>query len=123
MQDDDRTISDYDRKVGELKGLPDTVHSKPTTIQTTVPIIGTPQSWIVKTVRQKEVGDHIFLERLTEEGFFRVFLPPKVCAAIHRQSDSLTEQLRKKAGKASAKARKERGEPLPFLKTKKEKQA
>jgi hypothetical protein len=116
---DDRTISDYDRKIGELKGLPDTIHSKPTTIQTTVPIIGTPQTWVVSTVRQKEIGDHIFLELLAEGIYFRQFLPPKVCAAIHRQSDSLTDQLRKKAGKASAQARKERGEPLPFLKKKK----
>jgi hypothetical protein len=116
---DDRTVSEFDRKLGELKGLPDAIHSKPATIRTTVPIIGTPQTWVVTTVRQKEVGDTIFLERLTEEGYFRVFMPPKVCAAIRRQSDSLTDQLRKKAGQASAQARKERGEPLPFLKKEK----
>lgn len=118
MQDNDRTISDYDRKVGELKGLPNTIHSKPATIRTTVPVIGTPQTWVVTTVRQKEIGDTIFLELLAEGVFFRQFLPPKVCAAIRRQSDSLTDQLRKQVGKASAKARKERGEPLPFLKKK-----
>lgn len=115
---EERTVSEYDRKVGLLKDLPDSAHTRPTTIQVTHQLVGTSQTWVVKTVRQKDVGDTVFLERLTEEGYFRVYLPPAVTAAIHRQADSLTSKVRSKTSKATALARKAAG-VVPFVRKKK----
>jgi hypothetical protein len=105
----------YDRLVGGLKGLPDVIEVKPTTIRTVSPLLGLSQTFIVQTIRQREVGDHIFLETVSREGSLRIALPPQVADAIARQRESLTARSRSKAAKRVAQERKDRGEQPAFL--------
>jgi hypothetical protein len=90
------------------------IHSKPTTVRTVTPIIGTSQTFTIQTYRQREQGDTIFLECIDGEGSLRLAIPPKVAEAISRQRDALTNKSRAKASKAAAQDRKDRGE-IPFL--------
>jgi len=108
----------YDRLLGSLHGLPDVTSTKPSTIRTIVPLLGTSQLWIVQTYRQRDKGDTIFLECAGKDGHIRLAISPQVSEAIARQRDSLTAKVRCKIGKASAQARKDRGELPGFMKAK-----
>jgi hypothetical protein len=79
-------------------------------------LTGQSQLFIVQTYRQREQGDTIFLECVTNEGTVRIALPPQVANAIARQRNALTKITRSKTGKAIAQARKERGELPGFMK-------
>ncbi len=104
----------FDRLLGGLQGLPDVVHTKPATIRAMVPILGSAQTFIVQTYRQREQGDTIFLECVSADGSLRLATPPKIADAIARQREALTDKARSKAAKAIAQERKERGEkPAP----------
>jgi len=108
-------ISEFDRLVGALEGLPDVVKSKPTTVRAMLPLIGIAKSFIVQTYRQRDKGDTIFLETLGNEGSIRLAIPPQVADAIARQREALTGKSRSKAAKAVAADRKARGEQPAFL--------
>lgn len=111
----------FDRAVGALEGLPDVMNTKPSTIQSVAPLVGTAQYYTVQTYRQREVGDTIFLVCSNRDGTVRLVIPPTVADAIARQRDSLTTKSRVKAGKANAQARKDRGELPGFMKRRKSK--
>ena len=116
MSDDiTKTFDTYDRQIGALKGLPDVIEVKPSTVRVTIPLLGLSQTFIVQTLRQREVGDHVFLETVSRDGAIRIVLP-QVADAIARQRDALTAKSRSKAAKALAQERKERGE-LPAVLT------
>lgn len=111
------TIPDaFDRLIGALHGLPDVVASKPSTIRTLSPLIGTAQTFIVQTYRQREQGDTIFLECVSAVGSFRIAIPAKVAEAIARQREALTDQIRSRIAKAAAQERKAKGIKPAFLK-------
>jgi hypothetical protein len=110
--------TEYDRILASLDGLPDVTHTSPSTIRN-VSFIGTSQTFIVTTYRMRERGDTVFLETISGEGSLRLVIPPPVVDAICRQRDALTTKVRRKIGKASAEARKARGEQPAFLKKKK----
>ena len=112
-----KTIDHYDRVVGALDKLPDVTQTKPSTIETVVPITGESQTWVVTTYRQREVGDHIALRRV--EGGLRLVIPPAVAKAIAAQYDALGKKNRRKAAKAEAARRKAAGIQPGFLKVKK----
>lgn len=114
---DDRMPDTFDRLLGGLHGLPDVVSTKAATIRTLVPLLGSAQTFIVQTYRQKDTGDTIFLECVHGDGSFRLAIPPKVSEAIARQREALTDKMRSKAAKAQAQERKERG-VVPFAKKK-----
>lgn len=103
----------YDRLLGALDGLPDVVHTRPTTLRVTVPILGNAQTYIVQSFRQVGQGDHVFLEMVSREGSLRLAIPPKVADVIARQRAALNRKSRSKAAKAAAGERMERGE-VPF---------
>jgi hypothetical protein len=105
----------FDRLLGGLQRLPDVVHTKPATIRAMVPILGSAQTFIVQTYRQREQGDTIFLDCVSADGSLRLAIPPKIADAIARQREALTDKARSKAAKAIAQERKERGEKLAFL--------
>ena len=116
---DDTVMPDlYDRMISALSGLPDVVHSRPTTIRTLTPLLGNSQTYIVQTYRQKERGDTIFLESMGREGSLRIVLPPQVAEVISRQRDVLTTKNRRRAAKHVAQERMDRGEMPAFLKKK-----
>lgn len=117
------SIDEYDRLWGSFEGLPDVTATKPTTVRTSVPLLGQTQTWIVATVRQRDVrGDYtkaqdtIFLETVSKAGSLRIALPPRVADAIARQRDALTARARSKAAKAVAADRKARGLAPGFMK-------
>lgn len=108
----------FDRLLGAIHGLPDIASTKPATVRTVTPVVGTSQLFIVQTYRQREVGDTIFLECVSKDGTVRIAVPPAVSDAIARQREVLTGKSRSKAARAVAAARKERGELPGFMKGK-----
>ena len=109
----------FDRLMGALHGLPDVIHAKATTIRVVPPLgVGGAQLYVVQTYRQKDQGDVIFLEHVSDHGTTRLAIPPQVSNAIARQRDQLTTKTRSKAAKAVAEGRKQRGELPGFMKRK-----
>lgn len=112
MMNEDKT---FDRLLGGLDGLPDVISTKPSTVRAIVPLLGSAQTFIVQTYRQREQGDTIFLECVSADGHLRLAIPPKVADVIARQREVLTDKSRSKAARAQAAERKERG-VRPFVK-------
>jgi hypothetical protein len=111
-------VDTFDRAIGVLDGLPDVAHSQ-VAVRRVVPLLGVggTQLYVVQTYRQKEQGDTIFLEHVSETGTVRLVIPPQVSSVIARQREQLTAKTRSKSAKAVAQARKERGEVPAFLKS------
>lgn len=118
--DNDHQISKYDRI---YHGLHDVcLKTKASTIKN-VAFLGS-ESFIVQTMRlgaahstkEQEEGDYVFIELQDASGLTRLALPPKVVNVIVAQRESLTSRNRSIKGKASAKARMERGELPAFMK-------
>lgn len=116
-----QTLDKFDRLMGALIGLPDVTCTKPSVIETLHPILGQTQTVIVRTFRQREIGDTIFLQVIDDQGSVRIHLPPAAAEAIARQRDALSTKNRRKAGKEQAQARKARGELPGFMKGRKRK--
>jgi hypothetical protein len=95
------------------------IEVKPSTVRVSIPLLGLSQTFIVQTIRQRAVGDHVFLETVSRDGAIRIVLPPQVADAIARQRETLTAKSRSKAAKTLAQERKARGELPAFLKRKK----
>lgn len=107
----------FDRLIGALDGLPDVTRVKASTIRVIPPLgVGGAQTYIIQTYRQKEQGDMIFIEHVSEAGTVRMVIPAQVSNAIARQRDQLTSKVRSKASKAAAQDRKDRGELPGFMK-------
>jgi hypothetical protein len=112
-------VDPFDRTIGALHGLPDVSQTKTSVTRVVPPFgVGGTQLYVVQTYRQREQGDTIFLEHVSETGTVRLVIPPQVAAVIARQRDQLTAKTRSKAAKAVAQERKERGEIPGFLKSK-----
>lgn len=116
----------FDRAIGALDGIPDVLKTAPTTLRAVTPLVGSAQTFIVQTFRQKDGGEDggparftVFLEHVDEHGSTRLVIPPVVTAAIARQRDALTDRARSKAAKATAADRKARGIQPGFMKKKK----
>lgn len=110
------TLSYFDRMIGTLHELPDVVRTKATTMRV-VPTFGLgTYVYVVQTFRQKEVGDMIFLESVSENGTVRIVIPPSVANVIARQRDQLSKRSRSRASRQSMEARMARGEKLGFQK-------
>ena len=105
MNDPITVVSEFDRLVGALEGLPDVHKSKPSTVRAYQPLIGIARSYIVQTYRQKDKGDTIFLETVGNEGAIRISIPPQVADAIARQREALSTMARRKIGKESMRQR------------------
>jgi hypothetical protein len=113
---EDYTISKFDRA---YSGLIDgnAVMTRATTIEYVQKVTGEAETFILQTVRNED-GDNIILKFVDKDGNKRLILPPRVCAAIASQRDSLTSRRRSIASKATAKARADRGEAPAFLRKK-----
>jgi hypothetical protein len=112
----------FDRALGALVGIPDVLHTAPTTVRASSPLIGSAQTFIVQTYRQRQSdeksGDIVFLEYVDQDETVRLVIPPTVTAVIARQRDALTARSRSKAAQAVAADRKARGIKPGFLKRK-----
>ena len=114
-------VDPFDRTIGVLHGLPDVTLTKTSVTRVVPPFgVGGTQLYVVQTYRQKEQGDTIFLEHVSETGTVRLVIPPQVSAVIARQLEQLTAKTRSKAAKAVAQGRRERGEVPAFLKPKRD---
>lgn len=119
-----RAVDKFDRAMGALVGIPDVIHTAPTTVRATTPLTGSAETFIVQTFRMSDEGksgDTVFLEYVDERGTVRIVLPPKVTALIARQRDSLTARSRSRGAKAAAADRKARGIVPGFMRAKKKK--
>jgi hypothetical protein len=112
----------YDLLMGSLHGRADVTKTKPSPLRVILPMIGTSQTFIVQTYRDREDGDTIFIEYVDDEGTVRLALPPAVSRVIARQRDALTASVRKRVATESALARKAAGKLPAFLRGKKQKQ-
>ena len=95
----------FDRIFGKLDGLGKS--TKPSTVQTTTPIVGGVSTWIVQTMKTED-GFTVFVQMVDAEGRARFVLPDKVSQAIYRQRQSLTDRStpQSRARKARSNARK-----------------
>lgn len=131
-QQEYQTVDAFDRQLGQLTGLPDSNHTKATTI--VISNMVETATYIVQTYRVRDkgestvsrlnsqiIGDTIFVQRVDKEGADRLALPPRVAEAIARQRDALTDKSRSAAAKTVAAERKAAGIQPAFLKTKKRK--
>lgn len=112
----------FDRMHGSLSGRPDVTRVKASTKNLYTPLIGATQTYTVETMRahdEHDGGDTVFIIYVDDQGATRLYLPPAVSDMIARQRDALTTKTRKRVGKASAEARKARGELPGFMKGKK----
>lgn len=114
-----RTVDKFDRLMGELVGLPDVTRTKPSTVVTVEPLIGATQTFIIQTIRQKDIGDRIFIQYVDDNGAVRLAIPPAAADAIARQRDALTTKSRKRAARERAQADKAAGKVPGFLRVKK----
>jgi len=112
----EHTIDKFDRALGSLVGIPDVIHTSPSTIRAMSPLIGSSQTFIVQTFRQKESGDTVFVEYVDDSGTVRLVIPPQVTKVILRQYNALTDRSRSKAATAAAEDRKARGIKPGFMK-------
>ncbi len=109
----DNTVAKYDRVRGGLEGI--ALFTRPSTIKNVQIVTGKSETFVVETARHEELGDTIFIEMMDDVGVTRLALPPRVANAIASQRDSLTARRRSIAGRAQAKARKDRGELPGFM--------
>lgn len=116
MNDNDRTVSEFDRILGALHGLPDVTPSKLAQRQIVPPFGINSSLYIVQTYRQRDKGDTIFIQVGEGDRLTRIAIPPEVAEIIARQREQLTAKVRSKVSKAAMQARKDRGEVVGFQK-------
>src|SRR6185503_5812509 len=82
-------IDKFDRALGALVGIPGVTRTQPTTVRAMSAIVGTAQTFIVQTFRQREEdgdkvrsGDHVFIEYVAQGETVRIVLPPEVAKVI-----------------------------------------
>lgn len=111
MANDINPLGDeYDRVARALRGLPDVVNTKPSTVTVLSPVLELAQTWIIETVRQTEKGDTIFLQYLGSSGSVRIVVPPAVADLIARQRDALATKNRRKGARKAYENRVAAGE-------------
>lgn len=116
MPNSTEAVDKFDRALGALVGIPDVIHTAPTTVRAVMPLVGLAQTFIVQTYRQRETGDTVFLEYVDEGGTVRLVIPPSVTKVIARQRDALSARARSKSARAAAEDRKARGILPAFMK-------
>lgn len=107
------TRSKFDRDVAGLMGG-NNLTVKATTVEN-IAFGGEAETFIIQTVRD-EKGDNIIIKYGEGNSLMRLILPPKAAAVIARQKDAITAKSRRNTGRASAQARKDRGELPGFMK-------
>lgn len=113
------TLNYFDRAMGNLHGMPEVIETKATTLRVVPPFgLGT-YVYVVQTFRQRDSGDTIFVEHVSEQGTIRLVIPPAVAETIARQRDQLTAKSRSRAGKARAEQMKQAGIQPGFMKARK----
>ena len=119
-QNERQPMNNFNRILGGLHGLPDIVSTKASVLRVVSPFgIGT-HMYVVQSFRQREQGDTIFLEHVSENGTTRLVIPAAVADTISRQREMLNSKTRSKAMKIVAEERKAKGLKPGFMNKKKE---
>jgi len=99
----------FDRTVRSLDGVPGVTKTKPTTLRVTHPVMGVTATYIVQTYRRSDGAapseDTILVEFMSNNGPFRLALPPKVAETIARQRDALVTKARIRGARRAADTR------------------
>jgi len=121
----------FDRLRGSLEHLPGVYHTKPSTLVLSVPLLGTSETFIVETWRQRDEHDQagdeadprapsrdtIFLQHIGRDRLVtKIAIPAAVADVIARQRDALGTKVRKRVAKRLAAQRKADGIKPAFLK-------
>lgn len=119
QKDDTPPTDEFARRLWELIRLPGAVKSTERTLTLAFDKrIGT-ETFIVQTYRHSDIGDLIFLQRVSSEGPpIRLVIPPEISDIIARQRDSVAKKVRSKIAKRTMQDRKDRGEVFGFQKKK-----
>jgi hypothetical protein len=115
--DEFQKTNEYDRLYAAMKDG-NALMTKPSTIKYVEKMTGSTKTYIIQTARE-EAGDTVFVEQIDRDGTVRLYMPAKVTNAVASQRDSLTTRRRSISGRATAQARKDRGELPGFMKKKK----
>jgi hypothetical protein len=120
MENEIKNVLNYfDRAKSSLHDLPDVIRSKETTV-TVIPPMGIgSHTYVVVTFRQREIGDSIFLQVISEGNATRIVIPPAIADVIARQRDQLTGKSRSRASKRVAEDLAARGIKPGFMRKKK----
>ena len=114
MENNDNTISKFDRAVACLLGG-NGLKTKPTTIEHVEKITGQSETFILQTVRD-ENGNHVIIKFVDNSGVQRLILPPRAVMTLVRHLDGLTTRARSNSSKATAAQRKAEGKLPGFMK-------
>ncbi len=112
--------SEFDRLIGSFDGRPDVIRTKESTVRC-VPFmgVGAADLFIIQTYREKDKGDFIFFEHVTQQGTTRIVIRPEAAEIIARQHDALTAKSRSRAAKQRAADDKAAGKVPGFMRKKK----
>lgn len=111
-------LDPFDTMIAMLSDRNDVLQVKPSTVEFSTPLIGALETWVVRTFRERDKGDHVFLQRLSAGEPVRLYLPPSVTAKMAAQRKGLDERARTAAARQAADTRKARGIRPAFLNAK-----
>lgn len=96
----------FDRVLGDLTGLPGHLYSRPATVATTIPILGSAQTYVIRTIRTPENRYIGFIELIEANRSMRLVIPTKAMAALYRQRDALATRRNRQVGREKWERRK-----------------
>lgn len=100
----------FSTKLRQANDDPAALHSQ-STIQT-ADFYGNAETWVVDTYRLGGGGQIVFIQRSSLSDPLRLVLPEDITKVIARQSDSVSEQARRRQGHRLIAQRRERGDTL-----------
>ena len=109
-----RTQDAFDKLLSSMIGLPNGANTKLAAVQH-IDFYGNVTTYNIQSVKTDE-GVTTFVMQADANGSVRYILPTKVLAAIDRQRDSLTKQVRRRNGKRIAEERAAAGIQPGFMK-------
>jgi hypothetical protein len=111
-------LDPFDTAIAMLSDRNDVLQVKPATVEFSTPLVGALETWVVRTFRERDKGDHVFLQRLSAGEPVRIHLPPSVTAKMAAQRKGLDERARTAAARQAADTRRARGIVPAFRNTK-----
>ena len=96
---------------GSIDGMPGFMR-RMATVKKVLPIVNLSSTYVIETCRTDE-GYHGFIEAITPEGTFRLYLPTDVMKRLCSQHASVAKKSRSDRAKAAAETREAKG-IIPF---------
>jgi len=85
-------VDRFDRVRAQIEGLPGYRRTRPTTITSTMPLVGDSVTYVIESVRDQDGEIMAFLQILDTEGGMRLVLPGKVVNAVVAQHERLFDR-------------------------------